>query len=520
LLLPARALSGSYRVTAWPSWYTEPGYFAVVGLEDGTDVTVAPSATILSGGGLSSSGGTVTLDRGDVLQVMAPVPGVGPIAYGADLSGSLVTTIDPTRHVAVFGGHNETWIPVDTAFADHLEEQIPPLESSGSEFVVAVPGGRATHWVKLVGTVDATALSYAPSAPAGAPSAINAGQSIVFQASADFRMLASSPVLVSQYLEGGQGVSGDPAMAMVAPTTQFVSHYDFAAPTTFTANWVTIVAPSGQPVSLDGAAVPPASFAAVGGTSFAVARVALSATSTAHHLSAAVPIGAFVAGYVSSAAYLYPAGMGLQGVPPDPAAIAPWSSASTGGGNLQASAGAAMDGSASGLAAAVNDTTGLYVQDDTPVDENRYRARFWFDPHDFDTGEAQGHRRTRIFVAFEEAPTRRLAAVVLRRVGGAYAVEARTRLDDNSQADTPFFPISDGPHAIEIDWKRASGPDALDGSLELWIDGTSMATLGALDNSRSAVDFVRLGALSVKSGASGTLYWDEFESRRATYIGP
>jgi hypothetical protein len=30
---------------------------------------------------------------------------------------------------------------------------------------------------------------------------------------------------------------------------------------------------------------------------------------------------------------------------------------------------------------------------------------------------------------------------------------------------------------------------------------------------------VRLGALSVKSGAAGTMYWDEFESRREPYIG-
>jgi hypothetical protein len=31
---------------------------------------------------------------------------------------------------------------------------------------------------------------------------------------------------------------------------------------------------------------------------------------------------------------------------------------------------------------------------------------------------------------------------------------------------------------------------------------------------------MRLGALSVKAGASGTLLWDEFVSRRRSYIGP
>jgi hypothetical protein len=39
-------------------------------------------------------------------------------------------------------------------------------------------------------------------------------------------------------------------------------------------------------------------------------------------------------------------------------------------------------------------------------------------------------------------------------------------------------------------------------------------------NSLSEVDFVRMGALSVKLGASGTMYWDEFESRRQNGIGP
>jgi hypothetical protein len=124
-----------------------------------------------------------------------------------------------------------------------------------------------------------------------------------------------------------------------------------------------------------------------------------------------------------------------------------------------------------------------------------------------------------LLIAFAEEPMRRLTAVVLRRLGGSYGVMARVRQDDDTQENTPFVPIDDGPHAIELDWGRASGPDALDGALELWIDGVSVATLTGLDNS-DGVDFVRLGALSLKSGASGTLFWDEFESRRESYIGP
>ena len=161
----------------------------------------------------------------------------------------------------------------------------------------------------------------------------------------------------------------------------------------------------------------------------------------------------------------------------------------------------------------------IFVQDDSPRDEDRYRARFFLDPVNFDPGEAEGHRRARIFIVFEEGPSRRLAAVVLRRVDGAYSLLARARLDNGSQHDTAVIPITTEQHFIEVDWKRSSGPSANDGSFQLWLDGRSVHAATALDNSVSAVDFVRMGALSLKGGASGTLLLDEFESRRATYIG-
>ena len=198
----------------------------------------------------------------------------------------------------------------------------------------------------------------------------------------------------------------------------------------------------------------------------------------------------------------------------------PGTARSTDGGDLAATALAAMADTRTGLAALVDDTTGVYVQDDSPADEHSYRARFHFDTHDFDPGEAAGRFRTRVFIAFEEAPTRRLLAVVLRRQQGQYSLMARARRDDNSQANTSFFPLAPGTHAIEIAWRQASELDVADGKLELWIDGLSQGAVVGLQNHVSTVDFVRMGALSVKTGASGTLHWDEFESRREAYIGP
>ena len=201
--------------------------------------------------------------------------------------------------------------------------------------------------------------------------------------------------------------------------------------------------------------------------------------------------------------------------------LSAWSASSLDAGDLSLSAAAALDGSAVGLQGVVDDTAGLWVQDDLPVNESRYRARFHFSANDFDPGEALNHRRVRLFVGFDGTPTRRLFALVLRRLDGAYALRGRARLDDNSQADTPFVPISTGSaHVVELDWQRSSSASANDGRFDMWIDGTPVASLTGLDNSISTVDYARLGAISVKAGASGTLYWDEFESRRVNYIGP
>jgi hypothetical protein len=196
-----------------------------------------------------------------------------------------------------------------------------------------------------------------------------------------------------------------------------------------------------------------------------------------------------------------------------------WSSRVTGGGDLSVSPAAALASSTSGLQGLVNDTAALYVQDDRPAAEGQYRARFYFNPNGFDPGEAQVHRRTRLFIAFADGP-RRVVAIVLRRISGQYSVMGRARLDDNTQHDTGFFPITNAAHLVELRLARSTGPDANDGTFELWIDGASVHAATGLDNSASGVDFARLGALSVKTGASGTLLWDEFVSRRTIYIGP
>ena len=197
-----------------------------------------------------------------------------------------------------------------------------------------------------------------------------------------------------------------------------------------------------------------------------------------------------------------------------------WDAAQTGGGDLTVSGAAALAGTTAGLQAVVDDTNPLFVQDDTPDGENRYTARFYFDTNGFDPGEANGRRRVRLFIAFDSA-NRRVITIVLRRLNGEYSVMARVRLSDGTRANTPFVPITDGPHFVEFRWARAGTPGVFEnGVFRFIVDNVAAANMDPIDTAGSPVDFVRLGALTLKPGASGTLLFDQFASRRIYFIGP
>jgi hypothetical protein len=162
----------------------------------------------------------------------------------------------------------------------------------------------------------------------------------------------------------------------------------------------------------------------------------------------------------------------------------------------------------------VDDRQSIWVQDEVPNAEDRYRGRFYVDPNSIDPGEAINRHRMVLFLGLSQEPVTRVITIALRRLGGQYSVRGRVRIDDDTRVNTEFLPISDAPHLIEFDWRRASAPGANDGSFELWIDGVPATALTALDNDRRGIDSGRMGASNVKVGAEGALFFDEFVSLR------
>ena len=351
LLLPEHTLTGQYMISHWPtfgvgsgtgssvSWFAfGPGFFAVVGIADNTQVTINFTGRTAPGnpGQMSAGDSTsISLNRGDVAQIMtfyeaAPSGSnyctsqgwqqATGSALGADYTYCLGTdtdltgtTISATNNVAVFAGHQCSFVPFDAWACDHLEEMMFPTATWGTMSVMTAPimpggAGLAPTKYRIVALDNNTTLTFDP-AVTSAPT-LNSGQFYEFETDASFVVTGSSRIYVTQTMLGQDELGtaiGDPAMGSGIPWLQVRNEYDFLTPSTFTENWVNVVAPAGGQVLLDGA--PVAGFQAIGSTGYEVARVSLSAGG--HHMESGDGSGFGITtyGYAAYTSYLYPGGL-------------------------------------------------------------------------------------------------------------------------------------------------------------------------------------------------------------------
>ncbi|HVS14795.1 MAG TPA: hypothetical protein VMV46_12780 [Thermoanaerobaculia bacterium] len=158
-----------------------------------------------------------------------------------------------------------------------------------------------------------------------------------------------------------------------------------------------------------------------------------------------------------------------------------------------------------------------YLQDDTPDGETVYAARFYLDakeltldPGDrfihFVARDAAGEPLVRLVIK-QEGTEVRLVLEAFEDGGGVVTTEGSIEL---------VLP-ADGYHWLEVGRVAGAG----DGSTYLCLDATmgSCVELTDLDNDAGSVHSVRWGAMDVRANL-GTLDVDEFESQRATLIGP
>jgi hypothetical protein len=163
----------------------------------------------------------------------------------------------------------------------------------------------------------------------------------------------------------------------------------------------------------------------------------------------------------------------------------------------------------------VDDTVAIYVTDELPNAETRYRARFYLNPNSISMADGMD------FYIFTGYHTASVFQVQLGFSAGNYQIRLRQTNDSNTTTSTAWINIANGSNVIEIEWWAASAAGANNGGANLWINGNQSGSLSNLDNDTRRIEFVRLGAISgLNAGTLGTYYLDAFESRRQTYIGP
>lgn len=193
--------------------------------------------------------------------------------------------------------------------------------------------------------------------------------------------------------------------------------------------------------------------------------------------------------------------------------LSAWSGKLTDLGDLMVTSAAALEGT-KGMRARVDDNNSIYVQDDSPKNENHYNASFRFDPHSVPMANMD---TLTIFTGLDSTSSGFVPAlrIEVRYAAGSYQIAAGARNDDLTWISTIFFNISDAPHEIEVEWDAATAPGSNDGRLRLKIDGLLKGNRTGIFNEKFRIDRARLGAVAyIDNGTRGIYYFDSFESYR------
>ncbi len=353
LLLPQNVLGDprnqEYLVVTRPNWSRDgvsPPYGAFVSIVAGgpyvtpdggelTTITVDTRATVGDPSNrareLPPGRYTFQLNRGEVLQLVGT-------RNNEDLTGTAIRANAP---IAVFTGHDCTFVPASRPACDHLEEQLLPAATWGRRYAVtflrervADPTERSV--VRILSQADGNALTFAGiSTPTACARTLDRGEFCEFETAENFVVTGSKPLLVTQFMIG-QGTSslcatvpgvpppdrdecvGDPAMVFEVPVEQFRDRYDVLIPSTYRLNYVNITAPEGADLALDGNPLDPADvrgpFPVAEGLEVRVVRVpAGTHTFTSRD---GRPFGAKVYGVAAYTSYMYSGGMNLSPINP------------------------------------------------------------------------------------------------------------------------------------------------------------------------------------------------------------
>lgn len=232
-LIQKEALGTSYLIACYDGFVFSQNFqykstFAVEATEDSTMITIIPSVATTKGdpAGVPIS---VMLNKGQTYLVKAL----------ANLSGSRVFVTNGCKKIAVFSGADVNFIPsymVTIRSADHLYEQLFPINSFGRQFITTKFKGRNVYRARVYAAYDNTAITI----DGVNVSTINAGQFYEFESMNIPKFITTSNpaemVMFATSYEYDQALGpyneGDPTMMVIPPIEQQLTESIFLSPAT------------------------------------------------------------------------------------------------------------------------------------------------------------------------------------------------------------------------------------------------------------------------------------------------
>lgn len=197
-----------------------------------------------------------------------------------------------------------------------------PSTTWGKSFAIARSESRGTgesDTIRVMAQNAGTDVTFNPAPASGTCGTLAAGGFCEVRIQVDTEITSNEPILVGHFLQSaiwgytgpGMGASlgtGDPSMAIAAPTEQYRKEYAFLVPENYEANYVSISAAQTGGVTLDGVPVTLGPFG--NGNTHRAARIPLAAGQ--HKITCADGCGITVYGWSGGVSYMFAGGLDLK----------------------------------------------------------------------------------------------------------------------------------------------------------------------------------------------------------------
>lgn len=212
------------------------GTLLLVGANEGTNITITPTVTLIIPSDISPSGNQTQLAPNNtvtfVLNYLQTLL-ITPIDSVSDLTG---TRVESDKPIAVYSGHSDGYIPVNTFASDFVGDQLQPVASWGTTFITSPFSRRPSGYIlKLISSQPNTGINIKCNDDTSFTLMIATSGGFINQSISQTScyITSNAPIQVAQFslaqlLDSlAQEQRGDPEMMIVPPTHHYTNNITF-----------------------------------------------------------------------------------------------------------------------------------------------------------------------------------------------------------------------------------------------------------------------------------------------------